>query len=71
MDLDIKHTGYSGRSWNSLGLRMAGAKNLRKTNPLTAVYCTTSFSTDKRIEEGRGRGRGERGGRGVRRDIIY
>ena len=51
MDLDIKHTGYSGRSWNSLGLRMAGAKNLRKTNPLTAVYCTTSFSADKRIEE--------------------
>jgi len=39
---------------------MAGAKNLRKTNPLTDVYCTTSFSVDKRIEEGRGRGGRER-----------
>ena len=57
----IQPTGYSGRSWNSLGLRMAGAKNLRKTNPLTDVYCTTSsFSADKRIEEGRGRGGRER-----------
>jgi len=33
---------------------MAGAKNLRKINPLTAVYCTTSsLSAGERREEKR------------------
>ena len=35
-------TGFSGRKPNSLGLRMAGAKNLRKMKPLIAVYPTSS-----------------------------
>jgi len=43
---------------------MAGAKNLRKINPLTAVYCTTS-SLSVRGRGGRRRGeeKREEGGR--------
>lgn len=33
-----KLTGLRDWSWNSLGLRMAGAKRRRKIKPLTAVY---------------------------------
>ena len=59
-------TGYSGRRWKSFGLRMAGAKNLRKINPLTAVYCTTSSLSVR----GRGwRRRGRRRGRRRRRKM--
>ena len=50
---------------------MAGAKNLRKINPLTAVYCTTSSLSvcgregrgkEEEEEEGGGGGGGGGGG---------
>lgn len=36
-------TGFSGRRLKSLGFKMAGAKNLKKINPLIAVYPTSSL----------------------------
>ena len=42
----IRLTGLSVLRWKSVGDRMAGAKNLKKTNPLTAEYLT-SVSSEK------------------------
>ena len=36
-------TGFSGLSPNSLGFKMAGAKNLKKMNPLIAIEPTSSL----------------------------